>query len=203
MSNADIYENVLEMIKYQKLTLLSDIIKYEIKKNTHLIIRSKDSNTLRIFILLFYVENEFYKGNNLLKIFKSVSEIKSSDRVSNIKCLLIAPEEFKNQINKIFPRVTDIQSKYTVTNLFAPNHIFQINILKHSLLNYKFKIIRAKDTNHLYEDIDLDKRDNQYVKILPKIYNTDPVSIWIGLEIDDVLYYDGYYRICVEEPSSN
>ncbi len=227
-----IYGNILKVVDFQKLKLLSPVLtESDLLSTTHTIIKTEyhddDNNDTddnanitggaasskksrksisevslplnkKFFILIVAENNDFYKSASMLKVYKNIPEIKAASRNYNLECITIGKPGNNKFASTTFPKVSSSGSTAgIITHRYIPNTMFYVNILEHALLNYKFKII--KDKERLYNDLKIDKINDKWKDVFPKIYINDPISIWIGLKIGDIIYYDGYYRQCVEE----
>lgn len=208
-----IYKNILEMIKLQNLTTSqSNLTKDDVYKNKEIIIRAEHNTELNgkrnternkqkfIFLYITADDSEFYKSANMLRIYKKIPEIKTSTRSYSLDCITIGNITYSKFTATVFPKITITSDTFYIKHRFVPSYIFCINILEHHLLNYKYKIITTdEDKNKLFNQLGFNIYDDKWENLLPKIFYTDPISIWFGLKIGDVLYYDGYYRECIDD----
>ena len=206
-----IYLNILELIKHQKLEFAQESASKSSNKNfnqqetvetltqkEYVIIKTVDSfKNKKIFIYVLIDDANFYKSDSMLKLYKNISEIKASTRNYNLDCYTIGNALYCKYTTTVFPKISSNDKNSYIRHRFIPDYIFCINILNYSLLNYKYKIIEDKDK--LFEDLKFNKYNGEWENILPNILYNDPIAIWIGLEVGDVLYYDGYYRKCVDD----
>lgn len=216
-SKYNIYLNILELIKLQELNILTHVINGNATKTANTASTAKLTEKQfteckyitikthakdlpkkkKFFIFIVTNDGNIYKSNEMYKIYKSLSEIKSSSRNYTLDCYTIGNSSGSKYTVTVFPKISDNTKDSYIRHRYFPERIFCINILKHKLLNYKFKIIKEKDA--LFEELGLNKYNDKWENILPKILYSDPVSAWLGLEDGDILYYDGYYRECVIE----
>lgn len=196
--NFIIYTNILELISFQKLKLISEVLN-ESKLNNqlqqHIVIKTQNDNQKKFFILILTDNNEFYRSPSMLKIYTGIHEIKNPS--GNLECITIGTNNNDKFTKTVFPKVSMNNNTANIKHRYISKNIFYINILKHEIISYEFLII--KDRDKLFEELQFNKYNNEWENKLPKILYSDPTSIWLGLEIGDIIYYNGYYRECINE----
>lgn len=200
-----IYKNILELINIQKLELVKfkELTEKEVTSVPYIIIYTKNPNRnndnkdiFKIFIYIITDNPEFYKSPNMLKVYKNIPEIKNFKKTFILDCYTIGNPQYSNFTSNVFPSVS---IEDYLKHRFFSMYIFYTKALEYSLLKNKYMIFKdKKDIDELFTKLNFSKYDDQWVNKIGKILYNDPLSIWLGLEIGDIIHFDGYYRECVD-----
>jgi hypothetical protein len=200
-----VYENILNLMKFQNITIITPIISIEKLQTLHFTIIHGEKKVDKdlplskyIFIYIFSDNTSYYKSAAIIKIISDIPEISKSTRNYTIDCRIIIDKSAHKLLSNHISKVSDETPSSYIRYLLIDPHILYIDILQHNLVNYKYKIISdEKEKEELYTLLHLNKYNDKWNVNFPEISYNDPISIWCGLQINEILYYDGKYRICV------
>lgn len=170
-----IYNNIFSFIKYRNLTLVDtqltdDEFNRKIQINKYILIKTHDSGGNLNNILLFHNNTEYSsKAVEFKKLMNSIN------KDSNI--IIISKDNITNFINK---HVNDLQIEksqiynyaYMQLSIVIPEHI---NCVPHRILSLE------EEDELLNRVLYADKKN------LPGICINDPMIIWIGGKVGDII----------------
>lgn len=198
--NLKYYNSLLELIKCWGLTVDGENLSHkDIRVADYVTINaSKENSPIFVFLLIFSDDKELFKSQSLERIFKNIPEIKRGNILS-LKIYVLADEAFKKNITLIFNKINSEDQNHLIHCTFIDKTITLVNPLEHEFMS-DIKIFRTEtEINEECSKINLNKFNNKWhVNVLPKIYMTDPVAVWLCLSPGNLIYTNSSYRLCVD-----
>lgn len=167
----------------------------ELLKNNHVIIRcEKHNNVIYLVIFILSVDADLFKSQQLLKLFSGIPELKqsSSKRSNPIHTFIVYHKEFSKHIDGVIPKISDNESVNYIRHTPIIKQCFICNILDSEFIK-SIRVLSEEEIDELYSNLSIDEHNKLS---LPIILKNDPVALMHKLDENNVIEYNGYYRIC-------
>lgn len=154
------------------------------------IAKSARSKPVRTFILLLDIDSTYAKSTvQFTKLLERIPGFTDTKRQFNLDVIVISKDELSVHLNKrIVASMTngDDHDNSGFIRIAAYKYSMFSSVKQDNVLVPPHRIMSKDESQALLERLMVEKRD------LSKIRQSDPMAVWLGAEIGDIIDIDGF-----------
>jgi len=160
-----------------------------------IIAENNSGDTRYAFIYMISENKELYKSATLEKIFRNIPELKMLDK--KLEIIILASHIYEKYIQSLIPKL-NIENK--VTSRYIDKMRMLNNPTEHTWFRSVLVFRDEESINKECARIKINKKNGKYIlDNFPRITVDDPLSIWVNLQVGNLIYYNKKYYICVKD----